>query len=475
MCHFTQTFALGCHHKVDDHAELCPRAIERGNLVCDSDDRRNRCSWAPHKYVPGHCSHCRTLEAERRDMYVFEQSTHKARQESETFLRTENAMREEQYQYTIKVTQEEHKKQAEQSNQAALDQAIRESSERYSKTLRQSDEQFSGTVRDSGDYMLQRALRESRAHVQAFDDKAFYGAVEAALSASRQEYFEGQSKLALADDDPRLNVIQNKSKLDWHHSQWGSEGEACGTQGLEIDGKGKGRQEEGIEQQFDRLGLHSVGDVSSRSTTNANTTSTTSLNTTSTTNRSTNMSRIPPAPPMPPPLSRTITSTQSSSTIPPPPPLPPTTRNPLPSVRLVSQAKQPAHPITDFSRAPTNTEYGRFKIGTRSQPIHPSLASPATPTSPTTPLSPTSPLPQVRLAGSIQTTPPSTSRLASGASPISGISSTTRVNLRPARTGRTTPQQMRPNELEVLWKRRGIEKGTEEDDGEEGGSSKNGQ
>ena len=115
---------------------------------------------------------------------------------------------------------------------------------------------------------------------------------------------------------------------------------------------------------------------------------------------------------------------------------------------------------------PQDQNYGRFMIGTRHQPIHPSQETFETPASPTetpnTPVGPRTPIPAVRLAGSLTPTAtraPTAFQIGSGRVP---------GRLRPSASVKHPPptptkKDEVANELAALWARRGIQQDEEED------------
>lgn len=173
----------------------------------------------------------------------------------------------------------------------------------------------------------------------------------------------------------------------------------------------------------------------------------------------------PPPPPLPPTASmRSQSFTAGAAAGPPPPPLP-----------LSRHKTTPSFPPPSYSQPPKDQNYGRFTIGTRHQPIHPSqdLSETTEGNVPSTnSIGSREPAPSARLAGTVGPAPPAPV----GFSVPSGDQ---RSRLRPAGLGRRSisgaslpsPQEQLANELEAQWNKRGIQREGDEDEGYTSGSS----
>ncbi|PVI02193.1 hypothetical protein DM02DRAFT_670761 [Periconia macrospinosa] len=181
----------------------------------------------------------------------------------------------------------------------------------------------------------------------------------------------------------------------------------------------------------------------------------------------------PPPPPLPTTATATATTTASASAsahsrssattvehaAPPPPPLP-------------SHGAVPNFPPPNYSQPPKDQTYGRFKIGTRHQPIHPSQDLPETPATPATQLHPQEPAPSARLASTVAPESPAPAGFAiPTGDQRSRLRSTQVEKSSPLGTSPPSTQEQPLNELEALWNKRGIQREADEDEGYNSGCS----
>ncbi|CAI6335053.1 unnamed protein product [Periconia digitata] len=151
----------------------------------------------------------------------------------------------------------------------------------------------------------------------------------------------------------------------------------------------------------------------------------------------------------------------SGSQPPPPPPPPPLTRH----------ATMPRFPPPDYSQPPKDQNYGRFKIGTRHQPIHPSQDLDEPPAAPSNnPPGRKDPMPSARLAGIVAPEVPAPVAFAVPSGDQRSRLRPTGLNRRSTLESRAS-QEESPNELEAQWSKRGIQREADEEEGSDSTSS----
>ncbi|KAF1949269.1 hypothetical protein CC80DRAFT_540380 [Byssothecium circinans] len=461
MCRYTYTF-YECGHRIEDNVQGCWR-YKGGEAHCDVDNpqiKKTRCS-VDVQNRDGFCPRCIDRQRTRREEEAFQRDVERARR--------------------LDAEEQERSRLVHESHLKSIQ--------------RQSYHEY----RSEEDQTLKRVLEESRRRAEL--DLAETEAK--ALEVSRKEYLdrmEDSFGAVLEDGSTQLEAIKHRSTVDRQHREWsdfrGSQPMGAGNVTAQLEVKmsssfsmKEGRHVSEVRQDTEPRTGRSL--FSTESASYASSKASTippppppsilpasfSASIQSSASRqsavSSSSTAIPPPPPLPPSFTTLKTAVRTSHTEdskrfetassttaspPPPPPPPPPPLPPPPS-------SGPVSPRVDYSQPATTKDqnYGRFKIGTRHQPIHPSQHLPQTSDRCMTPLSPQAPAPTARLAGTVA---PSTTSSGGFAVP----SGDQRNRLRPpAAVRRSTLRapiatEQAPNELEALWSRRGIQREVDEDD-----------
>ncbi|KAF2687636.1 hypothetical protein K458DRAFT_167523 [Lentithecium fluviatile CBS 122367] len=469
MCYFTYAF-YSCRHRARDHIIKCEKKKNDGTGThCDPDQRGFKhmpeCGIQVED-IDRLCGPCQELERNRRQDEAEAEAIRRDLEQARKMDLEEQRRKAEAHEAHMNSIQEQSLAKWERQNEAHLQRVLKES--------------------------MQRQMEEAASQM------------EAAMKASRMEYsayMEMEYGEFVEEGSSRDQAIKRKSTMDWHHPKWTSS--VSGSQGGMAELEAKMSSSLSMSESHRSESHHAAEKRQWASSSNAENASTASI----------------PSPPPPPPLppastssgfsaksrrdskaslraSRTVESASASATsAPPPPPLPPvqtskhsasgsasthatsdhavllkkavhtraSRRSTTGSVPRELAPPAPAFPPVDYSQPPRDQNYGRFMIGTRHQPIHPSQDVVEAPATPPKPVLPRAPAPAVRLRGSVtpaEVRAPTGFQVGPG-----GLQNRLRPSgsvRRPAPRPPVATAQP-PNELEAIWNRRGIQRGIQRD------------